>query len=71
MKFFVKRDETWWQFHKRSVPCRRFLFSVHRQDYTCSSGGILLYVRSDIAHRRIRKFEWHFDGMESICMELN
>ena len=41
------------------------------QDYTCSSGGILLYVRSDIAHRRIRKFECNFDGIESICMELN
>ena len=45
--------------------------SLHRQDYTCSSGGILLYVRSDIAHRRIRKFECNFDGIQSICMELN
>ena len=52
------------QFHADGI-------SLHRQDYTCSSGGILLYVRSDIAHRRIRKFECNFDGIESICMELN
>ena len=52
------------QFHAGGFP-------LHRQDCTCSSGGILLYVRSDIAHRRIRKFECNFDSIESICMELN
>ena len=28
-------------------------FCINRQDYTASSGGLLVYMRSDIAHRRL------------------
>ena len=69
--YFIAISETKLDDNFTSAQFHTDGFSLHRQDYTCSSGSILLYVRSDIAHRRIRKFECNFDGIESICIELN
>ena len=39
-----------------SFPCVQFAaqdFTIHRQDLTSSSGGLLAYVRADLQHRRL------------------
>ena len=46
-------------------------YTIHRQDKSASSGGLILYIRADIAHRRMPKFECNCFGMESICLEIN
>ena len=45
-------------------------FTVYRQDKSSTSGGLLIYVRSDIAHRRVTRFECNADGVESLCIEF-
>ena len=46
-------------------------FCIYRQDYTASSGGLLVYMRSDIAHRRLVQHEINMDGIESRCIEVH
>ena len=46
-------------------------YTIHRQDKSASSGGLILCIRADIAHRRMPKFECNCFGMESICLEIN
>ena len=46
-------------------------FYIYRQDYTASSGGLLVYMRSDIAHRRLVQHEINMDGIESMCIEVH
>ena len=45
-------------------------FSILWQDNTSSSGGLLIYIRSDIPHRRLSDAEVNENGIESICVEL-
>ena len=45
-------------------------YSIFRQYNTSSSGGIIIYVRSDIPHRRLVNAECYNDGIESVCIEL-
>ena len=45
--------------------------TIDRQDKSASRGGLILYIRADIAHRRMPKFECNCFGMESICLEIN
>ena len=45
-------------------------YTIHRQDKSASSGGLILYIRADIAHRRMPKFECNCFGIESICLEV-
>ena len=45
-------------------------YNVFRQDNTSSSGGLIIYVRSDIPHRRLVNAECNNDGIESLCIEL-
>ena len=46
-------------------------YTIHRQDKSALSGGLILNIRADIAHRRMPKFECNCFGMESICLEIN
>ena len=45
-------------------------YNIFRQDNTSSSGGLIIYVRSDIPHRRLVNAECNNDGIESLCIEL-
>ena len=46
-------------------------YNIFRQDNTSSSGGLIIYVRSDIPHRRLTNAEHNkTDGIESLCLEL-
>ena len=45
-------------------------YNIFRQDYTASSGGLIVYIRSDIPHRRLKNAECNTDGIESLCTEL-
>lgn len=45
-------------------------FTLYRQDHTGSSGGIIIYVRSDLPHRRITHLECNAEGLESVCIEI-
>ena len=45
-------------------------YNIFRQDNTSSSGGLIIYVRSDIPHRRLINAEYNHDGIESLCLEL-
>ena len=54
-----------------SFPCAQFAaqdFSTHRQDLTSSSGGLFVYVRADLPHRRLKHAEINENGFESLCM---
>ena len=58
----------------RSFPNAQFYvdeFSLHRQDLTASSGGLLVYIRSDLPHRRLKYAEVNSDGFESLCVEIS
>ena len=46
-------------------------FCIYRQDYTASSGGLLVYMRSDIAHPHLVQLEINMGGFESMCIEVN
>ena len=43
---------------------------MHRQDLSTSSGGLLVYIRGDIPHRRVKHSEIKSDGLESLCIEV-
>ena len=45
-------------------------FSLYRQDVSSSSGGLLIYVRADLPHRRLNYAEINEHGFESLCMEI-
>ena len=45
-------------------------YVMHRQDLSTSSGGLLVYVRGDIPHRRVKLSEINSDGFESLCIEV-
>ena len=56
-----------------SFPDAQFLsegYVVHRQDKTSTSGGLLVYIRSDLPHRRVSECEINENGIESLCIEL-
>ena len=57
-----------------SFPSAQFYvddFALHRQDLTASSGGLFLYIRSDLPHRRLKYAEVNCDGFESLCIEIS
>ena len=43
---------------------------MYRQDNTDRSGGILVYIRSDLPHRLLLDVEHNVDGIESLCLEI-
>ena len=45
-------------------------FVCYRQDLTSSSGGLLIYVRADLPHRRLNHIEINYNGFESLCTEI-
>ena len=45
-------------------------FSMYRQDNTDKSGGIIVYIRSDLPHRRLTECEYNGDGFESLSIEV-
>ena len=45
-------------------------YNIFRQDDTSSSGGLIIYVRSDIPHRRLVNAECNKNGIDSLCIEL-
>ena len=45
-------------------------YVMHWQDLSKSSGGLLVYVRGDIPHRRVKFSEINSDGFESLCIEV-
>ena len=45
-------------------------YSLYRQDLTNSSGGLIVFVRDDLPHRRMVHVEINKDGFESLCLEL-
>ena len=56
-----------------SFPSEQFPaqdYSLYRQDVSSSSGGLLIYVRADLPHRRLKYAEKNEDGFESLCMEV-
>ena len=56
-----------------SFPSAQFYvqdFTLHRQDLTASSGGLIVYIRSDLPHRRLKFAEVNCDGFESLCIEV-
>ena len=55
-------------FHKSQFMVEGY--SLYRQDLTNSSGGLLVYVRDDLPHRRMVHVEINKDGFESLCLEL-
>ena len=56
-----------------SFPIAQFAiegFTMYKQDNTDRSGGILVYIRSDLPHRRLFDVEHNGDGIESLCLEI-
>ena len=45
-------------------------YTIHRQDYTHSSGGLFIYARSDIPHGRLLDVEINEYGFESLSIEF-
>ena len=45
-------------------------YTIHRQDMTCRSGGLFVYIRSDLPHRRLQIIECNENGIETICIEV-
>ena len=45
-------------------------YVLHRRDFTASSGGLLVYIRADLPHRRLVNIEGHTDGIECLCIEI-
>ena len=45
-------------------------YQIFRQDYSDSSRGILVYIRADLAHRRLKNLECNEDGIDSLCLEI-
>ena len=60
-----------------SFPDQQFKcdgFRCYRKDYTSNAGGIMLYVRNDLAQRRRRDLEFDCDDrngrLECVCVEI-
>ena len=56
-----------------SFPKSQFMiegYSLYRQDVTSSSGGLIVYVRDDLPHRRMAHVEINWGGFESLCLEI-
>ena len=45
-------------------------FKIYRHDRSSKSGGLLLYIRENIPHRRLTQYESDCDGIEMICTEI-
>ena len=45
-------------------------YVMHRQNLSTSSGGLLVYIRGDIPHRRVKHSEINSDGFESLCLKV-
>ena len=45
-------------------------FVCYRRDLTSSSGGLHIYVRADLPHRRLNHIEINNNGFESLCTEI-
>ena len=45
-------------------------YPLYRQDVSSSSGGLLVYVRADLPHRRLNHAKINVEGFESLCMEI-
>ena len=46
-------------------------YTIHRQDFTHSSDGLFIYVRSDIPRRRLFNIEINENGFESLSIEFS
>ena len=56
-----------------SFPSAQFSiegYQIFRQDFTSTSRGIVVYIRSDLAHRRLTNIEYNADGIDSVCLEI-
>ena len=56
-----------------SFPDAQFLsegFVIHRQDKSATSGGLLVYIRSDLPHRRLPECEINENGIETLSLEI-
>ena len=56
-----------------SLPSAQFPvhdYSLYRQDVSSSSGGLFIYVRVDLPHRKTNYAEINEHGFESLCMEI-
>ena len=56
-----------------SFPLAQFSvdgYVVYRQDLTSSSGGLLIYIRDDLPHRRLLNAELNNAEFESILLEV-
>ena len=60
-----------------SFPDQQFKcegFKIYRKDNKCNSGGLLLYVRNDLAQRRRTELEFDVNNengrLETICVEV-
>ena len=56
-----------------SFPSAQFYvedFTLHRQDFTALSGGLIVYIRSDLPHRRLKYAKVNSEGFESLCIEV-
>ena len=62
----TKLDDTFAnnQFHCNGYRC-------HRKDKTCFSGGIIIWVRSDIPHERLMHYEIASNDVENIIIYFN
>ena len=45
-------------------------FNLLCEDNTDTSGGLMVYICSDIPHRRLTTVKYNKDGIESICIEV-
>ena len=51
-------------------------YKLHRNDCTCTAGGIMVYIRDDIAHRRRQDLEQYSISdergrLELLCIDVN
>ena len=56
-----------------SFPSAQFSvddYCLYRQDLTASSGGLIVYIRSDLPQRRLKHVECNSNGVESLCVEV-
>ena len=45
-------------------------YELYRSDFTANSGGLLVHIRDDLPHRRLKSLEINSGGFESICIEI-
>ena len=56
-----------------SFPSAQFYvqdFTLHRQDFTALSGGLIAYIRSDLPNWKLKFAEVNCDGFELLCIEV-